>query len=109
MNNRITTIAAAAAAKDAALAQEIAASYSPLRSNLRSKMKISTSGWRTHAACVVLVLFGVAEAFGYHIPSDLITIICGLGGIAMRAAITNNAKKTTEDAMSLIKSISEKE
>lgn len=66
----------------------------------------SVCGWRTYAACLVLVLIGVAAGFGCHVPDGLVTIIAGLGGIAGRAAITNNARKITEDARVLVQSLS---
>lgn len=62
-------------------------------------------GWRTYAACFVLVLIGVAAGFGCHVPDGLVTVIAGLGGIAGRAAIANTARKTTEDGRALVRSL----
>lgn len=62
-------------------------------------------GWRTYAACLALIAAGVAMGFGIHVPDWVITVIAGFGGIAGRAAIANNAKKTTEDARALVQSI----
>lgn len=66
---------------------------------------IKKRGWRTYAACIALILIGVASGLGYYVPDWLVTVIAGLGGIAGRAAITNNAKKTTEDAEKLFRSV----
>lgn len=59
-------------------------------------------GWRTYAACAVLILMGISAGFGIHIPDWIVQVVAGLGGIAGRAAIANNAKKTTEDARALV-------
>lgn len=68
-------------------------------------LKPIKTGWRTYAACAALVVAGVAAAFGVHVSDGVITVIAGLGGIAGRAAISNNARKTAEDARALVQSL----
>lgn len=63
------------------------------------------NGWRTYAACFVLILAGAATGCGFTIPNWLLIIIAGFGGIAGRAAIRNYSVKTGEDVSALVKSL----
>lgn len=68
---------------------------------------MSLHGWKTYAACAVLIAAGVASAFGVHVPEWALTMIAGVGGIAGRMAIADNAKAATLAAEALAASVAD--
>lgn len=47
------------------------------------------TGWKTYAVCAVGIGFGVAEAFGFHIPGWVDWVLVFLGGAALRNGVKN--------------------
>jgi hypothetical protein len=70
-------------------------------------MNITLSGYRTYAAVVVGLGLGVAQALGYNIPPEAVTLIGFLGLGAHRLALSNASAKTTEDILTLVKAVTD--
>jgi hypothetical protein len=64
-------------------------------------------GYRTYAAVVVGLGLGVAQALGYSVPPEAVTLIGFLGLGAHRLALSNASAKTTEDILTLVKAVTD--
>ena len=64
-----------------------------------------TSGWKTYATVAVGIGTGVAQYYGYHIPTwvDIILGFAGLG--TARLAISKQSAKTAEDVAVLVSQV----
>lgn len=69
------------------------------------KFKSLKSGWKTYATVAVGIGFGVAQAYGVHIPT-WVDIILGFAGIGFgRMAISSQAEESTVAIQKLVQDV----